>query len=236
MNTKIFSIFSENPNCDTTVSYEKYNELIQDVAILMLTSLTEMPEIETNKHISKTQHYIKLLAEQVQNKPHFSNISTTSPELLFKSAPLHDIGKAGIPTYILNKRTPLTSSEAEIMKTHTILGCIAIENAQKQLNLSFPFLELAKEMALWHHERWDGRGYPHGLSELEIPDSARLMAVVDTYDALTTTQRHQGVMTHLQALNEIKKGSGSHFDPIAVEALLAVEQKFNKIALQNTVI
>jgi putative two-component system response regulator len=171
MNTKTISIFSENLDYNSTAPYEKYKELIQDVAILMLSTLSETSDIESHKHISKTQYYIKLLAEQVHNHPHYPNNSPAFPELLFKSAQLHDIGKVGIPTYILEKRTPLTPSEVEIMKTHTILGCLAIENAQKQLNLSFPFLELAKEIALWHHERWDGKGYPHGLSELEIPDS-----------------------------------------------------------------
>ena len=205
---------------------------IQDVTINAMASLAETRDNETGNHIRRTQRYVKVLAEKVRFNPryaHFLNDDKTI-ELLYKSAPLHDIGKVGIPDRILLKPGRFEPEEFEIMKTHTTLGRDAILQAEKDLGAEMPFLKYAKEIAYGHQEKWDGSGYPEGLSGDDIPISARLMAVADVYDALISRRVYKQPMPHEKAVQIITEGKGSHFDPDMVDAFLELEQEFKKIA------
>ena len=205
---------------------------IQDVTINAMASLAETRDNETGNHIRRTQRYVKALAEKLRFNPrfaHFLNDNKTI-EVLFKSAPLHDIGKVGIPDRILLKPGRFEPEEFEIMKTHTTLGRDAILQAEKDLGMEMPFLKYAKEIAYSHQEKWDGSGYPEGLSGDDIPISARLMAVADVYDALISRRVYKAAMSHEKAVAIIKEGKGSHFDPDMVDAFLELEQEFKKIA------
>jgi len=206
-------------------------QAIQDVTILAMASLAETRDADTGNHIRRTQHYVKVLAEHLSQLPQFQQVLTAGViELLFKSAPLHDIGKVGIPDRILLKPGPFEGNEFEIMKTHTTLGWNAIEYAEKALGTPVAFLHLAKEIALYHQEKWDGSGYPHGLAGEAIPLSARLMALADVYDALISRRVYKEGMPHQQARQIIIAGAGQHFDPVVVAAFQAVEQQFIQIA------
>jgi putative two-component system response regulator len=186
---------------------------------------------ETGNHVRRTQHYVRVLARQLQSHPKFSDYLTDHQvDMLFKSAPLHDIGKVGIPDRILLKPDRLDPDEVEIMKTHTTLGHKAIEDAEKQLGMKVEFLACAKEIALCHQEKWDGSGYPRQLVGEAIPVSARLMALADVYDALTSDRAYKRAMTHDQAIKIIMEGKGSHFDPNVVDAFVTVVSQFAAIA------
>jgi putative two-component system response regulator len=204
---------------------------IQDVTIQAMASLAETRDLETGNHIRRTQFYVKLLAEQLAGHPRFRDyLDGPTIDLLFKSAPLHDIGKVGIPDRILLKPGKLTPEEFEIMKTHTTLGRAAIESAERRLGVEVPFLQLAKEMAYSHQEKWDGSGYPEGLSGDDIPISGRLMALADVYDALVRRRVYKGPVTHEVAKEIVTEGRGQHFDPDVVDAFLAAEDKVLEIA------
>jgi putative two-component system response regulator len=204
---------------------------IQDVAIQAMASLAETRDNETGNHIRRTQHYIKVLAEHLRDHPRFSHfLSEETIQLLFKSAPLHDIGKIGIPDHILLKPGRFTEEEFEIMKTHTTLGRDAIQHAEDALGIRADFLSLAKEIAYSHQEKWDGSGYPQGLAADEIPISARLMAVADVYDALISRRVYKSGMPHEQAVEIIRQGRGTHFDPDICDAFLVCVDQFQTIA------
>jgi response regulator RpfG family c-di-GMP phosphodiesterase len=204
---------------------------IQDVAIQAMASLAETRDNETGNHIRRTQHYIKVLAEHLRDHPRFSHFLTEDTiALLFKSAPLHDIGKIGIPDHILLKPGRYTEEEFEIMKTHTTLGRDAIQHAEDQLGIRAEFLSLAKEIAYSHQEKWDGSGYPQGLAGDDIPISARLMAVADVYDALISRRVYKAGMPHAQAVEIIRQGRGTHFDPDICDAFLDCLEQFQTIA------
>ena len=150
--------------------------------------------------------------------------------MLFKSAPLHDIGKIGIPDAILLKPGRLTPDEFEVMKTHTTLGRDAIVSAERLLDSPSNFLRLAREIAHYHQEKWDGSGYPEGLSGEAIPLSARLMAIADVYDALISRRVYKPPMPHADAVTIIRDGRGRHFDPDMVDAFLRIQEDFRAIA------
>lgn len=204
---------------------------VQNVTIVTLASLAETRDSDTGNHIHRTQHYVKILAEKLKTHPRFGYfLSDTMIETLFKSAPLHDIGKVGIPDAILLKPGKLSDDEFKIMKTHTTLGKHAIEQAEKELGIVVEFLNIAKDIACYHHEKWDGSGYPSGLRGNEIPICARLMAVADVYDALISKRVYKEGMPHDKAVQIIIEGKGSHFDPDVVDAFLEVNENFQKIA------
>jgi len=206
---------------------------IQDVTILAMASLAETRDSDTGNHIRRTQHYVKVLAKHLQDHPRFCHYLTDrNIELLFKSAPLHDIGKVGIPDRILLKPGAFEPHEFEIMKTHTTLGRDAIEHAERALGTEVEFLSTAKEIALSHQEKWDGSGYPQGIGGDDIPISARLMAVADVYDALISRRVYKAGMPHEKAVQIIAEGRGKHFDPDMVDAFLAVQDDFLAIALR----
>ena len=161
------------------------NDLIQQVSIRALAHLAEIRDPETGNHILRTQAYVRLLASALASHPRFSDTLTPRYiDLLSRSAPLHDIGKVGIPDHILLKPGKLTPEEWQTMRTHAKLGSDAIEEAEQDIEQPLAFLTLAKEIAHWHHEKWDGSGYPDGLQGDAIPLSARLMALADVFDAL----------------------------------------------------
>jgi HD-GYP domain-containing protein (c-di-GMP phosphodiesterase class II) len=205
-------------------------EHTQDVTILALASLAQTRDNETGMHIRRTQYYVKALAEQLQQHPDFkTHLTDESIDLMFKSAPLHDIGKVGIPDAILLKPGKLTDDEFVIMKTHAELGETALLEAMGDTPET-SFLRYARDIAGSHHEKWDGSGYPKGLKGDDIPFSARLMAVADVYDALISKRVYKPPFSHDKAISIIKEGSGTHFDPRIVEGLLAVETQFIEIA------
>ena len=204
---------------------------IQDVTILAMASLAETRDSDTGNHIRRTQYYVLELAQRLKDHPRFAYYLTPENiELLFKSAPLHDIGKVGIPDRILLKPGRFEPEEFEIMKTHTTLGRNAIEHAERSLSIEVDFLKMAKEIAYSHQEKWDGSGYPEGLSADDIPISARLMAVADVYDALISRRVYKAGMSHEKAVAIIEEGSGSHFDPDIVDAFMEAAETFRQIA------
>lgn len=205
---------------------------IQDVTIMAMASLAETRDSDTGNHIRRTQHYVKVLAQHLRKHPRFASVLDDDRyiALLFKSAPLHDIGKVGIPDRILLKPGKLTFEEFEIMKTHTTLGRDAIQSAEEHLGMKVEFLNLAKEIAYGHQEKWDGSGYPQGAAGEAIPVGARLMAVADVYDALISRRVYKEGMPHEKAAAIIVQGRGQHFDPDIVDAFVAVQDQFQAIA------
>lgn len=204
---------------------------IQDVTSLAMASLAETRDSETGNHILRTQHYVRALAKYLATLPPYAaQLSDAVIQMLFKSAPLHDIGKVGIPDRILLKPGRFEPAEFELMKTHTTLGRDAIEHAEKRLGVKVEFLSMAKDIALYHQEKWDGTGYPHGLAGQAIPLSARLMAVADVYDALISRRVYKDAMPHEKAVAIIQEGRGSHFDPDIADAFLVLQDEFREIA------
>ena len=204
---------------------------IQDATIVLLASIVEARDNETGNHIRRTQHYVRALAFQLRTHPRFAAYLTEHQiDMLFKSAPLHDIGKVGIPDSILLKPGKLDRDEFEIMKTHTTLGYKAIEDAETTLGMKVEFLACAKEIALSHQEKWNGGGYPRGLKGDAIPISGRLMAVADVYDAVRCRRVYKPAMSHDEAASIIIEGNGNHFDPDVVDAFIAINDQFSKIA------
>ena len=204
---------------------------LQDAMVLSMASLAETRDNETGNHLRRTQHYVKRLAQQLRLNPRYANeLDDRCIDLLFKSAPLHDIGKVGIPDSILLKPSRLDAEEFEIMKTHTTLGRDAIVHAEQALGHEVPFLRFAKEIAMSHQEKWDGSGYPEGLVGEAIPLSARLMALADVYDALISKRVYKPAFTHEDSVRMILEGHGSHFDPDVVQAFAAVQEDFRLIA------
>ena len=204
---------------------------IQETTIHALASLAETRDNETGNHIRRTQNYVKTLAQTLRTHLRFSYYLTDEQiDMLYLSAPLHDIGKVGVPDYILLKPGRLDAAEFEIMKTHTTLGYQSILSATERLSGGSGFLTCAMEIALSHQEKWDGSGYPQGLSGDEIPISARLMAVADVYDALISERYYKKAFSHETAVGIILEGRGSHFDPDVVDAFKRIEGEFLAIA------
>lgn len=206
-------------------------ERLQDVTILAMASLAETRDNETGNHIRRTQNYVLLLGKQASLRPQFEPVFTPEVlDLLYKSAPLHDIGKVGIPDAILLKPGKLNREEFEVMKLHTVHGRNAIAAAETRLGGSNSFLRYAREIAHYHHEKWDGTGYPEGLRGESIPVHARLMALADVYDALISRRVYKVPMSHEAAVEIIVQGRGTHFDPTLVDIFMEVEQEFRLIA------
>lgn len=211
--------------------HKKQVATLQEVTLLALASLAELRDLETGNHLKRTQHYIYALGQQLLNHPNFSHYLTLARlDMLFKCAPLHDIGKVGIPDRILLKPGRYEPAEFEIMKTHPKLGFDAIVHAQHLAADHSDFLETAKEIVCGHHEKWDGSGYPQGLAGSAIPIAARLMALADVYDALISQRVYKKGMSHFDATQIILEGRGKHFDPDIVDAFVALSDVFQGIA------
>ncbi|MGE5330167.1 MAG: two-component system response regulator [Nitrospirota bacterium] len=208
-------------------------QALQDVTIMAMASLAETRDDETGNHIRRTQLYVKALAERLRAHPRFEAVLNTQMiELIYKSAPLHDIGKIGIPDHILLKPGKLTDNEFEVVKEHTLLGRKAIEGAERRLGMRVRFLNVAKDMACCHHECWDGTGYPLCLAGDAIPVPGRLMALADVYDAIISQRIYKSASTHEQACSAIVKGRGTQFDPDVVDAFIDIAEEFRDIALK----
>ena len=207
------------------------NQLIQDVALISLTQLAETRDDNTGNHILRTCKYVEILARNLQNKPRYAaDLTERAIRNILKASPLHDIGKIGIPDSILLKPGKLTPEEFEIIKKHCLIGARTLRGAINQsmilnpnlsgeANLaSLEFLELAEVIAKFHHEKWDGTGYPTGISGNWIPLPARLMALADVFDALTTARPYKQGWSFAEAAEYVRRQKGFHFDPDLVEA------------------
>ena len=205
--------------------------LMQDATVMAMASLAESRDGDTGNHILRTQHYVAALARELRFHGQYgAELTDENIALLFKAAPLHDIGKVGVPDAILLKPGRLTDDEFEIMKQHTVYGRDAIAGVEQTLGGSNQFLRYAGEICHSHQEYWDGSGYPQGLAGTAIPLSARLMAVADVYDALISVRSYRPAFTHETAVELIRQARGEHFDPDVVDAMLAIEEKFKIIA------
>ncbi|MDX9754798.1 MAG: response regulator [bacterium] len=214
---------------------EKVKEISdsQLAAIVALAKLAESRDDDTGTHIIRTQEYCKTLAEKLREYPGYGErIDETFITNIYHASPLHDIGKVGIQDSILLKPGKLTVEEFAIMKTHAIIGAQTLESALKQYPRN-TFLQMGLEIALGHHERWDGSGYPAGLAGEAIPISARIMAVADVYDALRSKRPYKPEFPHEKACSIILEGAGSHFDPRLIEAFQEIEGEFARIRMRH---
>ncbi len=212
---------------------EKTNELMitRDVTIETLGSLAEFRHLETGNHIKRTMNYVRLLAEKLQDHPNYKEfLDDETIEHLWKSAPLHDIGKVGVPDSILMKPGKLTPEEYTVMQKHAVYGRDALAGAASKLGPN-SFLSIAQEMAYTHHEKWDGTGYPQGLISTSIPVSGRLMAVADVYDALITRRVYKPAFSQHETVDIIANDSGKAFDPDIIRVFLKYADRFYRIAL-----
>jgi putative two-component system response regulator len=207
------------------------NERIRDVTVHALARLAEKRDGDTGNHLRRTQEYVRVLAEELRHCPRYAGqLSERAIVEMAKSAPLHDIGKVAIPDRILQKPGALTPEEWAVMRTHAREGRHALEQAEQDLGAPAPFLDYAKEIAESHHERWDGQGYPDGLAGEAIPLSARLMALADVFDALTTARVYKAPLATATARDAIVAERGRHFDPAVVDAFLRAFDRFDAIA------
>ena len=207
------------------------NELTQTVSIRALAHLAEIRDPETGNHILRTQAYVLALATELRRHPrHRTLLTERFVALLARSAPLHDIGKVGIPDRVLLYPGRLVGEDWEIMKTHASIGARAIELAEVDAEQEVDFLRVAKQIARWHHEHWDGSGYPDGLKGDAIPLAARLMALADVFDALISPRVYKPAMPCEVARELIRAGRGSHFDPDVVDAFESQFDAFQAIA------
>jgi adenylate cyclase len=207
----------------------------QRFMVQTLLSLTEVRDAETGLHSRRTQQYAKRLAESLSTDPEYHECLTPERiELLSSLAPLHDIGKVGVPDRILNKPSALTADELLEMQKHPSLGRDVILKAEHQVGVGDDaILAMAKDIVYTHHERWDGTGYPEGLSGTAIPLEGRLMAVVDLYDAAVTRNVYRRPISHADAVDFIAAAKGTHFDPAVVNAFLRVAADFEKISEES---
>ena len=204
----------------------------QSAIISAFCSLVEARDNETGNHVLRTQHYVLTLCEKLSSHPRFSaELTQTNIPLIFKSAPLHDIGKVAIPDHILLKPGKLTPEEWRIMQQHAQFGADAIAAAEKEIGEgNASFLSYARQIALTHHERWNGKGYPRGLVGDEIPLAGRLMAIADVYDALISRRIYKPPFEHAAAVEIMRKERGEHFDPDILDCMLASSAQFDDIA------
>ncbi len=220
------------------------NDLIKDFALHAMAALAEKRDNETGNHLHRTKAYVEALMENLKEHPRFKS-ELDDPDArrrIAKAAPLHDIGKVGIPDAILLKPGKLTPEEFEIMKTHAAIGAqtiqeaiISVEKAQpgklEAATLSaLDFLEISKQIAGGHHEKWDGTGYPLALSGDAIPLPARLMAIADVFDALMSKRHYKRAFSFEDTVQMIVDGRGKHFDPDIVDAFVLIKDKFLDIA------
>ena len=222
---------------------KKYNEHLEELVdakvreisdaqiatIYALVKLAESRDGDTGAHIERTAQLCRLLAEKLRQLPEFSEIIDDEYiENIYRSSPLHDIGKVGIPDAILQKPGKLTPEEYKIMMTHAEIGAKTLEDVAKQYKGN-TFIKMGLEIAKGHHEKWDGTGYPNGLSGKDIPLSARIMAIVDVYDALRSKRSYKEGFSHEKSANTIEEGMGTHFDPLLVGVFLRYQNEFRDL-------
>jgi len=201
--------------------------------ILGLAKLAEYRDEGTGAHLERIREYAKLLAEALAKNPKYAgHITPEYVDDIYQSSILHDIGKVGIPDAVLLKPAKLSDEEFDVIKRHTTLGGDAINAIEAKIE-GKSFLALGKEIAYNHHEKWDGSGYPRGLSRDDIPLSARIIALADVYDALTTRRFYKEAFSHKRSRQMIVELKGTHFDPHVVDVFLALEDEFNRIRREN---
>jgi len=204
----------------------------QDATIMALAYQAELRDLEVGRHIERTSKYVEILARELSGSDQYRSYLTNSYITdLVKAAPLHDIGKVGIPDAILNKPGGLDEKEFEHIKQHCEYGALVLKKAEEKLTFQ-SFLKIAMQMVMYHHENWNGGGYPHGLSGEDIPLSARIMAVADVYDAVRSRRPYKDPMSHPEAISIILQKKGKHLDPEIVEVFLRREKEFAEIALR----
>ncbi|CZE46175.1 CHASE2 domain-containing protein [Campylobacter geochelonis] len=209
-------------------------ESAHSATIDSMVSVIEGKDVETGTHIVRSKEYVKLLAQYLYKQGfHLDKLNPKFIEILYRATPLHDIGKVAIPDKILNKSSNLDEQEWEVMKKHTVYGKEIIEKAISSSNATNEFLLAAINIAYTHHERWDGQGYPRGLKGDEIPIEGRLMALADVYDALISKRHYKEAFSYEKAEDFIVKNKGSHFDPMVVDAFVALKKEFKKVALKE---
>ena len=209
--------------------YHNSIQLARMATILALAKLAEYRDDDTGIHLERIREYTKIIAEEMAKKPNYIGYITKEYiDDIYHSSILHDIGKVGIPDAILLKPGKLTPEEFELMKTHSTLGGDVLTVIDAGIE-GQTFLTLAKEIAYYHHERWNGTGYPKGLSGENIPLSARIVALPDVYDALTSKRVYKNIISHEKAKEIIINEKGKHFDPDVVDSFLAREDEFKMI-------
>ncbi len=227
-----------NYNEDLKHKVEEKTKIIKELQyaiIYTLADLVEMRDNSTGGHVLRTQAYIEALLDYLQKKNVYQDcLKGIDKKMFMEASQLHDVGKVAIPDAILQKPARLLPDEFEIIKTHTTIGYKAILRAM-ELTSDKAFLNFAAEAALNHHERWDGTGYPAGLVGEDIPITGRLMAIADVYDALVSERHYKASMTHEEAMEVLKDGRGSHFDPVLIDAVLAIKDQFREISTQSSI-
>jgi PAS domain S-box-containing protein len=213
---------------DLLESYRKVHEA-RSATILGLAKLAEYRDEGTGTHLERIREYARILAVQLAKNPNFADrIDKQYIDDIYQSSILHDIGKVGTPDALLLKPGELTEDEFDIIKRHTLMGGNALKAIESQIE-GKSFLAMGKEIAYNHHEKWDGSGYPRGLKGEEIPLSARIIAVADVYDALTTKRFYKEAYSHEKAKSMIIRLKGQHFDPEIVNAFVAIEAQLNRV-------
>lgn len=235
----------QNDNLEAEVARRvRENDLIKDISLNALAMLTAKRDNETGNHLLRTQAYISALMNRLVSHPRFREaLSPRRRHLIASAAPLHDIGKVGVPDAILLKPGKLTPLEFNVMKTHARIGADALDDAIRRVvgegweallaggdEAPLAFLTVARQIALSHHEKWDGSGYPAGLAGEDIPLPGRLMAIVDVFDALTCRRHYKEAFSFDQAVTIIDEGRGRHFDPDLVDAMHDCLDEFAAIA------
>ncbi len=226
---RLLSNYNENLQAMVQEKTKIIKEL-QSAIISTLAELVEMRDTSTGGHIIRTKEYFRLFLNYILEHGLYDDKYTESDaQLMSEASQLHDIGKVAIPDAILTKPAKLTFEEFEIMKTHTTIGYEAIKKAMT-LTSDKDFLNFAAIVTHTHHEKWNGAGYPCGLSGEEIPLPGRIMALVDVYDALVSVRHYKKAMTHEEAMKIIVEGRGQHFDPILVDAFVDINDRFEEVS------
>lgn len=197
---------------------------IQQAAVFSLAKLAESRDPETGEHLDRIRMYARIIAMELAFAPKYRELADDGlVEGIYQSSPLHDIGKVGIPDRILLKTGKLSPAEFDIMKSHTVIGGETLDAAIKEAGVG-AFLQMGRDIAYSHHERWDGKGYPRGLAGDDIPAAARIVAVSDVYDALTSKRPYKEPLSHEESCSIIMQGRGSQFDPEVVDAFFSREK------------
>lgn len=201
----------------------------QDAFVLAMGSLIDARDNETGNHVRRTQQFVRMLADECLARGLFApELDAALVKLIAESAPLHDIGKVGVPDDILLKPGKLKAREYEVMKSHVEIGRAAIANAERYLGTCTAFFKVAQDIAFTHHEKWDGSGYPNGLKGDDIPLAGRMMAVVDVYDALVSKRVYKAAVPHAEAIAIVASESGRHFDPRLIEVFVDIADRFEE--------
>lgn len=203
----------------------------QQATLLALAKLAESRDPETGRHVDRVAVYCRTVADWLRGNGHFTDVlSDEYVENLFLTSPLHDIGKVGIPDEVLLKPGRLTPDEFEVMKTHTLIGSRVLDSAMEMMGEASSMLAMAREIVRSHHERWDGKGYPDGLESGRIPLAARIVTVVDNYDALRTRRVYKPAFSQKETRTIMRNNAGGQFDPLLLHALEACDQRLQLLA------